>query len=76
MMNKTMMPSCVLSSRGRDRYLKFSSSKIQLKVSAVLYMGHTVSDAGLSPDPEKVKAIVAMPLPDDKRALLRVLIIV
>ena len=39
-------------------------------------MGHILPDAGLSPDPEKVKAIVAMPLPDDKRALLRFLNVV
>ena len=34
-------------------------------------MGHTVSKAGLSPDPRKVDAIVDMPLPSDKRPLLR-----
>ena len=59
--------------RARERNVNFNSSKVELKVSEVLYMGHIVSDAGLSPDPEKVKAIVAMPLPDDKRALLRFL---
>ena len=62
--------------RAREKNVKFNSSKVQLKVNEVLYMGHIVSDAGLSPDPEKVKAIVAMPLPEDKRALLRFLNIV
>ena len=57
--------------RAREKNVKFNSSKVQLKVNEVLYMGHIVSDAGLSPDPEKVKAIVAIPLPEDKRALLR-----
>ena len=57
-------------------YFKFNSSKVQLKVKEVLYMGHIVSHAGLSSDPEKGKAIVAMPLLDDKRALLRFLNVV
>ena len=39
-------------------------------------MGHVVSEAGLSPDPSKVRAIVDMPLPEDKRAVLRFLNIV
>ena len=57
-------------------------------ISSKYYIGHIVSDAGLSPDPEKVNAIVASPdpekvnaivamsLPDDKRALIRYLNIV
>ena len=62
--------------RARERNVKFNSSKVQLKVNEVLYMGHVVSEAGLSPDPSKVRAIVDMPLPEDKRAVLRFLNIV
>ena len=49
-----------------------------MKVSEVVQndMGNIVSDAELSPDPDKVKTIMAMPLPDDKRAFLRFLNIV
>ena len=32
--------------------VKFNSSKVQLKASEVLYMGHIFSDAGLSPSRE------------------------
>ena len=38
--------------RARGNNVKFNSSKVQLKASEVLYMGHIVSDAGLSPSRE------------------------
>ena len=35
------------------------------------YIGHVLTPDGLKPDPSKVKAIVAMPTPSDKKALKR-----
>ena len=37
------------------------------------YIGHVLTPDGLKPDPSKVKAIVAMPTPSDKKALQRLL---
>ena len=37
------------------------------------YIGHVLTPDGLKPDPSKVKAIVEMPTPSDKKAVQRVL---
>ena len=37
------------------------------------YIGHVLTPDGLKPDPSKVKAIVAMSTPTDKKALQRLL---
>ena len=37
------------------------------------YIGHVLTPDGLKPDQTKVKAIVAMPTPSDKKALQRLL---
>ena len=37
------------------------------------YIGHVLTPDGLEPDPNKVKAIVAMPATSDKQALQRLL---
>ena len=31
-------------------------------------MGHIITEDGVLPDPKKVKAIIEMPKPDDKRS--------
>jgi RNase H-like domain found in reverse transcriptase/Reverse transcriptase (RNA-dependent DNA polymerase)/Integrase zinc binding domain/Retroviral aspartyl protease len=62
-----------LLERARKYNVRFNRSKIQLKVSTVRYLGHIVSADGIRPDPSKVRAIVDMPTPSDRKALLRFL---
>ena len=54
-----------LLSRCRGRNLKLNAAKLRYKLPSVTYMGHVFSSEGLSPDPEKVKAIHDMPRPTD-----------
>ena len=59
--------------RAREKKVRFSKDKVQHRVPVVRYMGNLVSSKGLKPDKEKVKAIVEMPKPKDKKALQRLL---
>ncbi|CAB3985329.1 Hypothetical predicted protein [Paramuricea clavata] len=59
--------------RARERNIKFNKKKIQLRVTEVKYLGNIVSAKGFTPDPEKIKAIVEMPLPKSKQDLQRLL---
>ena len=59
--------------RARERNIKFNKKKIQLRVTEVKYLGNIVSAKGFTPDPEKIKAIVEMPLPKSKQYLQRLL---
>ena len=37
----------------------------QFKVNKVMYMGNYYTESGLQPDPEKIRAIIEMPRPED-----------
>lgn len=63
---------CLLQ-RAREQNLKLNKKKLKLCLPEVSYMGHRLSKAGLSPDPDKVKAISNMPRPDCKKAVERFL---
>ena len=62
-----------LLERARQANVKFNSAKLQYKVSEVKYMGNIVSESGLKPDIEKVRAITQLPLPQSKEELQRFL---
>ena len=62
-----------LLERARKYNVRFNRSKLQLKVPTVRYLGHCVSADGVRPDHNKVRAIVDMPTPTDRKALLRFL---
>ena len=51
--------------------IKLNSKKCQFKVPEVKFLGHVISADGLKPDPEKIKAIVNMPAPEDREAVER-----
>ena len=51
--------------------IKLNNKKCQYKVSEVKFLGHIISANGLKPDPEKVKAIAQMPVPDCKESVER-----
>ena len=53
--------------------VKFNPDKLQYKVKEVKYMGNIISESGLKPDSEKVRAILDMPLPKSKEELRRFL---
>ena len=62
-----------LLQRARDSNLKLNKHKLRLRLSEVVYMGHRLTAKGVSPDPAKVKAIVDMPKPGDKKGVERLL---
>lgn len=57
--------------RAEEKNIRFNKDKIQFKVKSVIYMGNIISESGVQPDPEKVKAIVEMPAPEDKKGVQR-----
>ena len=58
-----------LLQRAREVNLKLNKSKINLRKTEVKFMGHVVTNQGLKPDPDKVKAVEAMPRPTCKKEL-------
>ena len=50
--------------RCQEQNLKLNPEKFKLKLSEVPYMGHLLTSNGLKPDPEKVRAVKEMPIPD------------
>ena len=62
-----------LLQRARETNLKLNKSNINLRKSEVKFMGHVITDEGLKPDPDKVKAVEEMPRPTCKKELLSLL---
>ena len=62
-----------LIDRAREKNVKFNPEKLQYKVLSVQYMGNIVSDKGLAPSQDKVRAIQKMPRPTDKKGVQRFL---
>ena len=60
-----------LLQRCRDVGIRLNNSKIKLRQKSLTFLGHLVTDKGLKPDPEKVKAIEAMPPPTDMEGVQR-----
>lgn len=59
--------------RARANSVKFNSDKIQYRKSEVTFMGQVVSANRVSPDEKYYKAIRELPLPKDKKGVLRLL---
>jgi hypothetical protein len=57
----------------RTANLKFNIAKTQLSLTSVNYLGHVLSDKGIEPDPNKVKAIQEFAVPKNKEDLQRFL---
>ena len=53
--------------------LKLNFKKCQLRQSSVKYVGHIISDKGVHPDDEKIKAVKEMPDPQSKEDVRRFL---
>ena len=54
-----------LLSRCEQHNVKLNPDKVQFKQDKVPFIGHVATKDGLSIDPQKVKAVVEMPLPQD-----------
>ena len=61
-----------LLDRCRKRQLKLNPKKLKFK-RRIGYMGHILSDQGLAPDAEKVRAINDMPFRTDAQGVQRLL---
>ena len=55
----------------RANNLKLNKEKMRLKTPEVEYMGNLLTNQGLKPDPGKVEALLKMPRPTDKKAVMR-----
>ena len=62
-----------LLQRVRETNLKLNKSKIKLRQPEVKFMGHVITNKGLKPDPDKVKAVDEMPRPTCKKELATLL---
>ena len=59
--------------RCREINLKLNPKKCKFRVTRVPYVGHILTDKGVLPDPDKVRAIDELPIPNDIKALQRFL---
>ncbi|GBN70838.1 hypothetical protein AVEN_128932-1, partial [Araneus ventricosus] len=49
--------------RAKSVNIKFNPDKLQYRVTEVKYVGQIISQSGIKPDPDHIKAIVGMPTP-------------
>ena len=59
--------------RCRQKGVRLNKDKMQFKQQKAAYMGHVITSDGLQADPDKIKAILNMPIPTDKEAVRRLL---
>jgi hypothetical protein len=59
--------------RCREANLKLNKEKARIAVDEVTYVGHRISKEGTLPDEKKVKAIMEMPKPQNKKDIERFL---
>ncbi|CAB4003659.1 Hypothetical predicted protein [Paramuricea clavata] len=59
--------------RCREKDTTLNADKVKMSCNEVTFMGHLLTDEGLKPDPEKVRAILEMPKPTDVAAVRRLI---
>lgn len=59
--------------RARQLKLKFNKDKLQYRVEKVKYLGHVFTKQGMSPDEDRVKSILSLSDPTNKKELQSVL---
>lgn len=57
----------------RANGIKLNKHKCKIARCQIKYMGHIITEKGISVDPEKIKAIVSMPSPHNKNDVQRIL---
>lgn len=63
---------CLLK-RAKEIGIKFNRDKCKFGVKEIIYLGHKFDKSGMRADESKVKAVVEMPYPDDRKSLERFL---
>ena len=61
-----------LQERCVKEHIKLNDKKSNIEKSSITFMGHVVSDKGISPDPAKVEAVRNMPIPTDAEGVRRI----
>ncbi|XP_062594195.1 uncharacterized protein K02A2.6-like [Saccostrea cucullata] len=56
--------------RAKEYHLKLSRQKCEVRKTEVKYVGQVLTQNGVKPDPEKVRAIVMMQKPENRQELL------
>ena len=59
--------------RCKEVNLQLNKEKCKFRVNEVSYVGHLLTDKGVIPDPNKIKAIQKMPPPENQTELQRIL---
>nr|XP_034824747.1 uncharacterized protein K02A2.6-like [Maniola hyperantus] len=59
--------------RSKDIGIKYNFDKCKFCVQEIIFLGHKFNSNGMQPDDSKVKAILDMPYPSDRKALERFL---
>ena len=62
-----------LMKRCQERNVKLNKEKMKLRRSEVPYIGHVLTDKGLKPDPDKIRAMLEMPKPTDVAGVQRLI---
>lgn len=62
-----------LLQRAKEIGMKFNKDKCKFGVNEIVYLGHVFDKHGMRPDKSKIKAIVEMPQPKDRKGLERFL---
>ena len=62
-----------LPERCQQKHIKLNVDKFQLRKTELSYMGVTLTDKGVKPDPRKQDSIQAMPAPTNKEEVRRLL---
>ena len=57
--------------KAKQMNLKLNKDKCQIEKTEIKYIGHILSKDGLKADPDKIKAVLDMPAPTDKKGLER-----
>ena len=63
-----------LLQRCKECNVKLNPDKVQFKQDKVPYIGHVATKDGLCVDPQKVKAVLEMPVPTDVAGVQRLLV--
>ena len=61
-----------LLERAREVNLKLNPKKLKLRLSEVPFIGHLLTSTGVKPDPEKVRVVQEMPVPDGRTSAEKV----
>lgn len=59
--------------RARNINIKFNMKKFQYRINSVKFLGHVISETGISCDPNRMKAILELENPKTKKDLQKLL---